>query len=349
MILFRKGINGRNFSDIAQAYCKKLLESKEDYSPKLLISKALTGDEALKQFANWLLKDDCKELIGLILLHPSEMTAFNERITKKNPNLEFNGKPIRDAIKTWFSYGHLNDLIGRNWLVEQLDISVCPYCNIRDLPHISYLKVQNRKNPIYLLDFDHFYPKAWFPWFSLSFYNLVPSCLPCNQRLKGQRKATFEKYVHPFAEAFHDYQRFETVPDIRFPSFKRKAIQLVGKNLGKNCKEKNLGKNCKGKRTSELFALEDQYKPYLHEAEVLAEDFHEWKSCQRRDRTLLKIKGKVEGEFEEIKIEEIDLQQIIRRHNIPESIPEIGKIRLGKLKYDLWDDLIERNERSIFD
>ncbi len=58
--------------------------------------------------------------------------------------------------------------------------------------------------------FDHFFKKSAFPWLSLSFYNLVPSCYVCNSNFKGQKVFSTEKYLHPFIEGFEGVLNFET-------------------------------------------------------------------------------------------------------------------------------------------
>ena len=67
------------------------------------------------------------------------------------------------------------------WLLEQLGINVCPYCNRAYITTI-YIKENNDIKKV-RPDFDHFLSEEKFPLFTLSFYNLIPSCHQCN-RLK---------------------------------------------------------------------------------------------------------------------------------------------------------------------
>lgn len=67
------------------------------------------------------------------------------------------------------------------WLLEQLGINVCPYCNRAYITTI-YIKEKNDIKKV-RPDFDHFLSEDKFPLFTLSFYNLIPSCHQCN-RLK---------------------------------------------------------------------------------------------------------------------------------------------------------------------
>ena len=61
-----------------------------------------------------------------------------------------------------------------------LGLHFCPYCNIN----------------------DHFLPKSENPEKQLDLENLVPSCLMCNQRLKGTTPFSDAEYLNPYKEDF---------------------------------------------------------------------------------------------------------------------------------------------------
>ena len=88
------------------------------------------------------------------------------------------------------SLDNLNDIIGQkiNYeflgqikkdLFSKMDVKVCPYCNQQ---YIYYM--DNNK---YLGDIDHVLPQSIYKLFSLSIWNLVPSCKTCNQLFKHER------------------------------------------------------------------------------------------------------------------------------------------------------------------
>lgn len=83
------------------------------------------------------------------------------------------------------------------WLAKRLDVKTCPYCN-----RIYTFTVCSKDRSI-RPEFDHFYPKSEYPYFALSFFNLVPSCPICNH-VKG---ITFIDY-HPYIEGFDDKFKF---------------------------------------------------------------------------------------------------------------------------------------------
>lgn len=59
----------------------------------------------------------------------------------------------------------------RKEFVEELQITVCPYCN-RNFVNSTYKRT--------MCDLDHFYDKETYPILAVSFHNLVPVCHACN-------------------------------------------------------------------------------------------------------------------------------------------------------------------------
>ena len=59
----------------------------------------------------------------------------------------------------------------RREFVEELQITVCPYCN-RNFVNSTYKRT--------MCDLDHFYDKKTYPILAISFHNLVPVCHACN-------------------------------------------------------------------------------------------------------------------------------------------------------------------------
>lgn len=59
----------------------------------------------------------------------------------------------------------------RQEFVEELQITVCPYCN-RNFVNSTYKRT--------MCDLDHFYDKETYPILAVSFHNLVPVCHACN-------------------------------------------------------------------------------------------------------------------------------------------------------------------------
>ena len=69
--------------------------------------------------------------------------------------------------------GYYNDLIKFN------NYNTCPVCGLANIetPDSKYIE-----------DYDHFFPKAHYPFAAVNFKNLVPTCDKCNKKHKGSNK-----------------------------------------------------------------------------------------------------------------------------------------------------------------
>jgi len=68
--------------------------------------------------------------------------------------------------------------------VENLNITVCPFCNREYVFKFDDTKQQKTRT---LSTLDHFYDKASYPFLAVSFYNLIPTCSICNSKFKNQK------------------------------------------------------------------------------------------------------------------------------------------------------------------
>ena len=77
-------------------------------------------------------------------------------------------------------------------LIKKLNISICPYCNRNTIYNLRYSKQRTS-------ELDHFYPQSKYPFFALSFYNLIPSCKVCN---KIKLDSNDKEYINPYDDKF---------------------------------------------------------------------------------------------------------------------------------------------------
>ncbi|MBJ8072721.1 hypothetical protein [Bacillus cereus] len=82
--------------------------------------------------------------------------------------------------------------------LKKLNQLVCPYCNASFILTIDSLNHLPKGGLKAKADLDHFIPKSKYPMFAISLYNLVPSCIYCNQRFKRDHNTSFESYYSPF-------------------------------------------------------------------------------------------------------------------------------------------------------
>ena len=86
-------------------------------------------------------------------------------------------------------------------IIDKFGVRACPYCNLN---YIDVIKTE-RKN-VLRPALDHFYPKSKYPFFALSFFNLVPTCYECNSSLK--RTKDEKELLNPFERDFDELANF---------------------------------------------------------------------------------------------------------------------------------------------
>ena len=114
----------------------------------------------------------------------------------------------------YFSSGETTYVDSRNsynsyTLFRMMDLHVCPYCEHEFIEEVT-IKDKTRRT----MEMDHFYPKGAdeYPGLAMCFYNLIPSCKPCNQL----------KLTNPIAASPYD------------PSIERKTYLSTNLPLGIN-------------------------------------------------------------------------------------------------------------------
>ena len=106
--------------------------------------------------------------------------------------------------------------------VQSIGLNTCPYCNRAYIYSI-------KKNGTIRPEIDHFYPKAFYPYLGLSFYNLIPSCSVCNgTTAKGNKDSFNDNLKNPYEIKKDDF-KFKL--DITSPS---KFDITLGKKIDSN-------------------------------------------------------------------------------------------------------------------
>lgn len=100
---------------------------------------------------------------------------------KKFDDLKKKAKKCLDELNGIIGQKINYDFLGKikKDLFVRMDVKVCPYCNQQ---YVFY--TANKK---YLGDIDHVFPQGIYKLFSMSLWNLVPCCKPCNQLFKHNR------------------------------------------------------------------------------------------------------------------------------------------------------------------
>jgi hypothetical protein len=111
------------------------------------------------------------------------------------------------------------------WLSKQLNIKCCPYCNGQYTLTIT----KDTKEIKAKFQFDHFFSQKRYPYLSISLYNLIPACAPCNLS-KGDKKTFLATHYHPFYSNIAALSLFKLryKPDLRSLSIgKVKKLDLT--------------------------------------------------------------------------------------------------------------------------
>lgn len=229
-------------------------------------------------------------------------------------------KELDDIEKKLFQpYSSFSDKKNGNSFefIRELGISFCPYCNINDV----YAVINEKDEKICRPDIDHFLPKSDFPKLQLELENLVPSCLMCNQRLKGKTPFSNRKYLNPYREDFDSIMEIKL--DLNGPNylsednFKIIFVKRKGANPAKVKKAKNnIG----------VFKLDDRYQYYKNEIIPIMKNIAFYKHAKRQE---------IENLFNQNYC--VPFRIIL----LPEENCEINKTRLGKLKRDVIKALLD--------
>ncbi len=165
-------------------------------------------------------------------------------------------KSLKNEVFSVFDYtGFIQNPEGAYKLAEKLQCDVCLYCNRQ------YTFTLNTNEGKTRPQFDHFLDKGTYPYLALSFYNLVPSCYICNSNLKGTKKFSVTKHLHPLIEGADEYLSFKThIDKSDFVEGKIKSFKLSygRKNLLVNSKDFE-----RADRNFKVFHLESLYNMHI--------------------------------------------------------------------------------------
>lgn len=91
-------------------------------------------------------------------------------------------------------------------LAKMLNVKVCPYCNMQYTLFAEKKEKGKKTDRLAKFQFDHFVNKNDYPMFSMSLYNLIPSCAVCNH---GKQKGELPVELNPYYKDIHQLFHFE--------------------------------------------------------------------------------------------------------------------------------------------
>lgn len=128
--------------------------------------------------------------------------------------------------------------------VENIDIKTCPYCN----RNYIFIYDEGKIRP----EIDHFFPKSHYPYFAMSYFNLIPCCHICNHTKLNKFDINL---VNPYSlltnETKIDFSI--DVKNVNFTNIKKDKYDFNSFSINVNSKNnKNL----------EIFQLKELYKQH---------------------------------------------------------------------------------------
>ncbi|MFW2524664.1 hypothetical protein ACN5O8_02950 [Aliarcobacter butzleri] len=188
-----------------------------------------------------------------------------------------NNEDLKELNKTQKDYFYtLYQRLKKSEYIKDLNITVCPYCNRNYI--FNFKKSNSLKATAQL---DHFFDKSTYPYFSISIFNLVPSCQTCNQR---KSKIQNDIY-HPFIETFNDDVKFKLkLKDSKF-YYDKDSLEIEKKIL-KN--EKKVNSHIKTFNIDNLYAEhKDIVLELIQKAQIYNESYID-ELYQKYEGTLFK-------------------------------------------------------------
>ena len=124
-----------------------------------------------------------------LLAQPEDLQNVKEkeidtRLGKLN---EKDRRYVLNKIKWAYNYRENRPIVLAKWL----NVKACPYCNMQYTLYAGDKETGEKA----LFEFDHFLPQSKYPMFSMSLYNLIPSCSVCNN---GKREKEWSMDYHPY-------------------------------------------------------------------------------------------------------------------------------------------------------
>ena len=141
-------------------------------------------------------------LFEQVILAPyKDLKRIHDRIDKDAENIFYdhieqeNGKTKRVIKRKWNAIYSLYDKFIKKGLniklIQKYGVKCCPYCNENYIIN----RYKNGSQSYAMGQLDHFYPRDKFPVFSMSLYNLIPSCGSCNH-IKASNEITISPHDH---------------------------------------------------------------------------------------------------------------------------------------------------------
>lgn len=225
-----------------------------------------------------------------------------EKLVKENKR--------KKIFKELFSLHNTYSSFSVNWnkkIVNNLNTRTCLYCNREYI--VNFIDSGKSKTTAEL---DHFFPRSLYPFLSISFYNLIPSCKTCNSKLKGDEDTFKNKILYPYEESLDKNLEFKLkIDDSNFINSKDSFSLYIKTKNAKALKSKKLFKLKKLYQEHKDLVLELIQKREIYPDSYIDDLFHQYEGTlfKNREDVLRHITG---GYIEDKDIDKRPLSKLIK-------------------------------------
>ncbi|MBW8333166.1 MAG: hypothetical protein K0M40_14165 [Prolixibacteraceae bacterium] len=164
-----------------------IIAEKRQAVDDFLNDRSKSHNSKQKQYLTKIINDFEK----IVLATPAEIEVYSNNSLKAIPKLWKNGvnKQIsfKDGLLKALNYNDLRSSFYPKYF-HKIGIKACVYCNSQ-----LTVSTENDGNVSAKFQVDHYLDKASFPCFSISFFNLYPTCASCNN-IKRNKAVNFFLY-----------------------------------------------------------------------------------------------------------------------------------------------------------
>lgn len=224
--------------------------------------------------------------------------------------------PFGNIVKDIFNYKLYRSKPECRENCAQFNLSYCPYCNEQVTQVITEVNgLTGEAERLALLQLDHFYPQSRHPYLSVSFFNLIPGCSPCNAQLKLEKKFDTDSHFNPFEKRLDDHFQFR----LRTIILSREEDVIIS----------YANRIAYADNALVDFRILQRYENIAHKRVVykLVKTFKNHSSKINRS-----ISQQIIGLFT---INESKTKVLLDDYNVPLNRNQINQVQLGKLKRDI--------------
>ena len=210
ILLDRASIEAAHLDALSKSVSDKFQNLVKEYASRSNYSKGV-----LDKVRAYLKKLDDASVGRILIMNVHEQRAlvssmddilpighFYRRKKKSEKDRAF--AEVNKRLEKVFDYDEFARMSGKWGLMElalQLNktVKVCPYCNGEYVFAFKLDKLaSDRPGKACKSPFDHYFPRARYPFLGLSLYNLIPSCPRCNSSMKKDKFKGLVDMPHPY-------------------------------------------------------------------------------------------------------------------------------------------------------